>query len=262
MELAPDFSDILQQILRVLHRVSLVQVIPDFTDSEFDSDVIAQLASQMPVEDVQLFYQIGLVGQQDLILAPDPRCGFEMVMLRMLTFKPDKSHLSQVENRQEVEAVDKKPVQQAKEVPVTVKQNSPSNSQQKEIVVRQDNHSWADMVVAMNLKGMTRELANNCILDTVDDSICNLVIDAGHKHLISPRAKENLQKGLDSYYAKKVKLTITADVVSDQTPTQQIVQKNEDQQQTAVNSINEDENVLALKEHFNARVMPGTIEPK
>jgi DNA polymerase-3 subunit gamma/tau len=262
MELAPDFSDILQQILRVLHRVSLVQVIPDFTDSEFDSDVIAQLASQMPVEDVQLFYQIGLVGQQDLILAPDPRCGFEMVMLRMLTFKPDKSHLSPVESPREVEAVDKKPVQQAKEVPVTVKQNSPSNSQQKEIVVRQDNHSWADMVVAMNLKGMTRELANNCILDTVDDSICNLVIDAGHKHLISPRAKENLQKGLDSYYAKKVKLTITADVVSDQTPTQQIVQKNEDQQQTAVNSINEDENVLALKEHFNARVMPGTIEPK
>jgi len=37
---------------------------------------------------VQLYYQIGLVGQRDLDLAPDPRSGFEMVMLRMLTFRP------------------------------------------------------------------------------------------------------------------------------------------------------------------------------
>jgi DNA polymerase-3 subunit gamma/tau len=52
------------------------------------TDMIAALSSQLSPEDVQLFYQIGLVGQRDLDLAPDPQSGFEMVMLRMLTFRP------------------------------------------------------------------------------------------------------------------------------------------------------------------------------
>ena len=45
----------------------------------------------MAPEDVQLFYQIALTGQQDLPLAPDPRSGIEMVLLRMLAFRPDTS---------------------------------------------------------------------------------------------------------------------------------------------------------------------------
>ena len=86
--LTPDFSDVLQQILQVLHRVALVQQIPTAVDHDFDGDMIAALSSRLTPEDVQLFYQIGLVGQRDLDLAPDPRSGFEMVMLRMLTFRP------------------------------------------------------------------------------------------------------------------------------------------------------------------------------
>src|SRR5690606_14562884 len=39
-------------------------------------------------EYVQLFYQTALLGRRDLPLAPDPRSGFEMVLLRMLAFKP------------------------------------------------------------------------------------------------------------------------------------------------------------------------------
>ena len=39
-------------------------------------------------EDVQFYYQMGLIGRRDLPLAPDPRGGFEMVLLRMLAFRP------------------------------------------------------------------------------------------------------------------------------------------------------------------------------
>ena len=47
------------------------------------------IARDLSREDVQLYYQIGLIGQRDLALAPDPRTGFEMVMLRMLAFVPN-----------------------------------------------------------------------------------------------------------------------------------------------------------------------------
>ncbi len=39
-------------------------------------------------EDVQLYYQTAILGRRDLALAPDPRSGFEMTLVRMLAFRP------------------------------------------------------------------------------------------------------------------------------------------------------------------------------
>ncbi len=262
-KLTPDFSEILQQILRVFHRISLTQTISGFIDNEFDSDIIAQLASTLLAEDVQLFYQIGLIGQRDLELAPDPRCGFEMVMLRMLTFRP----VSDYSTKTKINSVIKKPeIQDIRQLePSSIKSKLASKAIIEEPATVKPQvlsvNNWAEMVVAMRLKGMTRELANNCILEAIDDNTCTLVLEQNHTHLISSRAKENLQKGLCSFYNKEVKLNIKTETVKKTTPAQEITQKQVDMQQAAVDSINEDENIRALKEHFDARVMPGTIEP-
>ncbi len=88
-EQAPDFANALAEMLSVLHRIAIAQALPEAVDnSHGDRERIMQLAQQMPSEDVQLFYQTALLGRRDLPLAPDPRAGFEMVLLRMLAFKP------------------------------------------------------------------------------------------------------------------------------------------------------------------------------
>lgn len=88
-EQAPDYASALAEILAVLHRIAIAQALPEAVDnSHGDRERIMQLAQQLPSEDVQLFYQTALLGRRDLPLAPDPRAGFEMVLLRMLAFKP------------------------------------------------------------------------------------------------------------------------------------------------------------------------------
>lgn len=88
-EHAPDYASALAEMLSVLHRVAIAQALPEAVDnSHGDKERIMQLAQQLPPEDVQLFYQTALLGRRDLPLAPDPRAGFEMVLLRMLAFKP------------------------------------------------------------------------------------------------------------------------------------------------------------------------------
>jgi DNA polymerase-3 subunit gamma/tau len=88
-EQAPDFANALAEMLSMLHRIAIAQALPEAVDnSHGDKDRIMQLAQQLPAEDVQLFYQTALLGRRDLPLAPDPRAGFEMVLLRMLAFKP------------------------------------------------------------------------------------------------------------------------------------------------------------------------------
>ncbi|WP_183910954.1 DNA polymerase III subunit gamma/tau [Simiduia aestuariiviva] len=88
-EHAPDYQGALAEILSVLHRIAIAQAMPEAIDNSFgDRERIVALAAQMPAEDVQLFYQTALLGRRDLPLAPDPRSGFDMVLLRMMAFKP------------------------------------------------------------------------------------------------------------------------------------------------------------------------------
>ncbi|MDP4766305.1 MAG: DNA polymerase III subunit gamma/tau, partial [Pseudomonadales bacterium] len=89
-EYAPDYSGLLADILALLHRVAVAQALPEGIDNSLgDREEVLAIASHLSREDVQLYYQIGLIGQRDLALAPDPRTGFEMVMLRMLAFVPN-----------------------------------------------------------------------------------------------------------------------------------------------------------------------------
>jgi DNA polymerase-3 subunit gamma/tau len=91
-EQGPDWSGVLSEILNVLHRVAIAQALPEGVDNGHgDRDRVLALAQALPAEDVQFYYQMGLIGRRDLPLAPDPRGGFEMVLLRMLAFRPADS---------------------------------------------------------------------------------------------------------------------------------------------------------------------------
>ena len=89
-EHAPDYMHVLNDLLSLLHRIAIAQAVPNAVDnSRGDKELILRLAATMTAEDVQLYYQIGVAGKKDLPLAPEPRTGFEMVLLRMLAFRPD-----------------------------------------------------------------------------------------------------------------------------------------------------------------------------
>lgn len=88
-EHAPDFEGSLDEMLSLIHRVATAQVVPDAIDNSWgDAERVAQIARGLTAEDAQLFYQLALNGKRDIALAPDPRRGFEMILLRMLAFRP------------------------------------------------------------------------------------------------------------------------------------------------------------------------------
>ncbi|QAX82166.1 DNA polymerase III subunit gamma/tau [Candidatus Pseudomonas adelgestsugas] len=93
-EHGPDWNSVLSEILNVLHYVAIAQILPDGIDNSYsvsNRKRILALAHTLSAEDIQFYYQIGLIGRRDLPLAPDPRGGFEMVLLRMLACRSDNS---------------------------------------------------------------------------------------------------------------------------------------------------------------------------
>ena len=88
-EHAVDFNNLLADLLGLIHRIAIAQAVPDAVDnSQGDKEQVMSLASIMSPAMVQLLYQIALTGKRDLPLAPDPRAGMEMTLLRMLNFAP------------------------------------------------------------------------------------------------------------------------------------------------------------------------------
>ncbi|MFN3311271.1 MAG: DNA polymerase III subunit gamma/tau, partial [Thermomonas sp.] len=87
-EFAPDWGSILDAFAQALHRIQVRQLVPA-VDVGSDAIDVDGLAARLRPELVQLWYQMALHGRRDLGLAPSPRSGFEMTLLRMLAFRPE-----------------------------------------------------------------------------------------------------------------------------------------------------------------------------
>lgn len=104
----PDFEAAADALIALLHQLAVQQVVPDAVQ---DDENIKALATKLSKEEVQLFYQIALQGRRDLPLSPDPRSGFEMLLLRMMSFRPLREGM-QLESSSPSKAQTEQPQQQ------------------------------------------------------------------------------------------------------------------------------------------------------
>ncbi|MCB1869678.1 MAG: DNA polymerase III subunit gamma/tau [Gammaproteobacteria bacterium] len=261
-ELSPDFGGVLQELLALLHRVALVQAVPEALDDTIgDRERVSQLASQLAPADTQLFYQIGLIGQRDLPLAPDPRSGFEMVLLRMLAFRPESAPepgpirpavvtgvKSAVENRSPPALSN------------TPKQTGRSNPAATESV---ELSQWHNVVGALKLGGIALQLANNCLFEAWDGKLLKLRLDSCHRQMHVASAEQRLHKALQDLTGEDVRLEIRVADLSDEaqaTPAQTQAKAKQERQRIAEENMEKDPLVLAMKERFAAQILPGSIQ--
>lgn len=85
-----DWENLLIETLTLLHRIAMLQLLPNALDSHYISveQRLRELARTLPPSDLQLFYQVLLTGRKELTYAPDRRMGVEMTLLRALAFHP------------------------------------------------------------------------------------------------------------------------------------------------------------------------------
>ena len=90
-ELVPDYASLLDDVATAFQRIAVMQIAGAGALEEGDDiPALSALAEAWDPETVQLYYQIAVTSRRDLPLAPDPRLGFEMTMLRMLAFQPSR----------------------------------------------------------------------------------------------------------------------------------------------------------------------------
>ncbi len=253
-----DFVSLLTSLISWLHRIALLQQTSvDIYDDAMDRQQLEAFAESLSSEDVQLYYQMALVGQNDLNLAPEPRMGFEMLMLRMLSFSPDTADSS---DTAEPRATAGKPKLQQRNEPKPVAA-SPVNPQNNVAsTVASGSRDWPVVIQQLKLGGLTGQFAGHCAVKSWDDSKLVLTLDPQHHSLQGSRAEEMLRKSLTSAYPN-LRVEILLEKLAGETPQQIREQQQKDRQTGAVEDINNDPYVQAMQKKFDGEVVKGSIKP-
>ena len=265
-DFAPDYATLLADVLSVLQRIAIAQTLPDAIDDSFgDRDAVSALAGKFSAEDVQLYYQIGLLGRRDLPLSPEPRGGFEMVMLRMLAFRPGAASQARapVASTQAGQVVTRKSTKS----PVATKTIVKKPEQSAETVASGQGANaaaeWHEIIDALSLKGMAREMALNCVYHEMTDDIVKLSLDPAHMHLFGKARVQQLDAALSDYYQRTVHVKINKEGKAEsETPARKKSREVDERQRQAEQSIEQDENIKALQDTFGATVHQESIRPR
>jgi DNA polymerase-3 subunit gamma/tau len=260
-EMTPDYQAALADVLALLHQIALAQYVPEAVDENLvERETLQQLALDVSAEDVQLFYQIGLLGRKDLPLAPDARSGFEMALLRMLAFKPSIAarQAAPVQARQadSVARVDNSPQSPAPSAVDNTAVASPSTKPKGQF-----GNDWQGLINSMGVKGMVKQLAVNCVLQSRNGNEINLKLSEDRSQLLNPAMHTKLQDALSEYLDEKIKLVISVGQTETETPAETSVRHETEKQQAAELSIEQDPVVQALKDNFDAVVVPNSVQP-
>jgi len=272
-EMVPDYAAALDELALVIQRTALTQVTESvLEDLGSSADDVREFAAAMSPEDLQLYYQIALMGKRDLHLAPSARAGFEMVLLRMLAFRPADSVEGTVSASPPTSAAVARPVPAkggaAKRKPVAsaVRRNDTRRTDSSATVCDsvQDEEglqSWETAIERLRLSGAVRQLANHCHLKGVDAGVLTLVLDETAAHLQTEALQEKFRQALCEGLGREVRLRLELGRPEVETPAQRMSRRDEERQQAAEASIDKDPNVLAIQQAFDATVDPTSIKP-
>ena len=256
----PDYARMLEDLARALQRIAVFQVIgATDVDDDVDESEIAELATLISAEDVQLFYQTAILGRRDIHLAPDPRSGAEMTLLRMLAFQPEGSVSSAGSGPKRAAAsvstaaIELKPVA------------TPQAEQTPEVAAASwQEPNWGDLVSKLDVNGANRMLANNCAYLRREGNVVFLSLDVRSESLLTRARKDALADALTRHFGEQLTLDISLQEAAGEaevaTPHQEEIRDNDARLDAARLSLENDPGVHALKDMFGAHMKTDSVE--
>ncbi len=260
--LTPDFAELLRELIALLHRLALIQQVPAILSiDDPDQARLSALAAAITPADVQLYYQIALSGQRDLPLAPDPRAGFEMVLLRALAFRPVTDALPARTPPLTHTASPSIPGQRSLAVRPTLA-TPPVTEPGAQMPPLATAADWQQLAARLPLRGIPSQLAHHCGFVSWTQRRLTLTLDPSVETLRIANAEARLHEALEQVLGTPVKLDLQVAPPSHETLAQRQVRELGERQQTAVSLMQTDPVAAQLRERFDAQWVPGSITPE
>jgi DNA polymerase-3 subunit gamma/tau len=257
-QFAPDYGQLLDELAGLLVRVGLRQAVSDYEGDEiFAADVIERLAGALSAEDVQLFYQTAINGKRDLPLAPDPRTGFEMTLLRMVAFRPGGAPADTGAGASKVART----AALAGQARAAGAAGGPAaGGPAAAASVPAEPGSWNAIVNALELTGAARQLASHCVLIGRNGAVVRLALDPHNQQLRTQAQEDKLAQALSRHFGEPVRLEFQQ-TGGGESPALAAQRASQQELSAARRAFEADPGVQGLRERFGATVLPDTVRP-
>jgi len=243
-ERAVDFEDLLAELIAAFHRLAVAHALEP-AERAFTPEV------------VQLYYQIALIGYRDLQVAPDPRAGLEMTLLRMLAFAPDPDQAQGVpRQRRDATAAGAGGHTALDSGRRSGRPSAASEPAPPAAVPADGGAPWHEVVAALSLSGVARMLAEHSELLERESGIWRLRLDSAHDTLLSDGPVAAIERALTEQTAGEapVKVQFEVGAVSRETPAQRFARLRAERQQAAEQTLATDRTVQTLLSEFDGRI--------
>lgn len=274
------FAPVLDELASLFHRVATVQAVPGAALGD-DSDKVAEYASRMTPENVQLAYQIAVHGRADLALAPDEATGFSMTLLRLLAFEPATSAQGAAGDGE------RKPPSPVRAAPASTTRSAvdrnvegmrapkaaaseslrageaPSGNRvtrSPKLALPEAIGDWPAFVSKLALTGMAAQLAAQSELKSIRGNALSLAIPATHKHLADKAYADKLNAELEAATGRKLLLAFEIGEASDGSPAAIARREREKARAEGEAAFRNEPFVRDLVARFDATIRPETIE--
>lgn len=241
--MAPDYARFLNDMALLLHEVALFQILNSYVDgSQFDRAIINNIVKNTSAEQIQLYYQIVIKGQDEIKLAPDSKIGFEMTIIRMFAFKIGNpqgfTHNNSVQNNDQtrniatnsgqvqsqqnnnsgtvMESPNVTPVSPAtlrhstnEQVVSIGDQSDPSQSFHLKDITEKN---WNRIFAQLQLKGTARELARNAHIISNSNGALVLAIDKQAHAFMTENAQQKLKSAIENMITEQISIKLVQDV--------------------------------------------------
>ena len=264
------FDAALLDLANLIQTISVAQAIPDSLEASYlDRDLVIALTKKISAEQLQLLYQIAILGRRDLYLAPEEFAGFTMTLLRMLSFAPQ-------------DVITSKPIAPVKtEIPThvtkpeVISKPDETSSEGFEIKKKIDvideikdkaiketlsfNGNWRELVDQLKL-GLVKALAQQSELVSFKDNEMILSIADEHKHLLNETYQKKLELSLSEHFNQRIKLVILQKGANN-SPLKQKQEERSTLMKDTEEAMLQDQFVKSLLTEFNAEIIPSSIKP-
>ena len=291
------FSYVLDEIIQYLHQMTLYHVLPSDNLLLCGIPEIQTLATHISAEDAQLFYQIALKGSQDMALAPVLALGFEMTLLRMLSFglvtnntppppkkrlsdnnpkttiaieTPQSSQLSVHETKPRAKPTTVRSAPEEAEQPPEIdmlvdmlepQDTSPASTEPFTNTAEFETNSmnWETLLPKLGLTGMARNAADNATLIETTNKEVILGVPPGYQSLFTNAVVQRIQDALCNQTQQKIKLSLRIEPANQSSPAQKKQEALQLRQETATNNLKEDSFLQELEQTFSAQIIKNSI---
>jgi len=256
----PDYERLLDQLATALQRIAVIQLAG--ADALEDEDALAglqSLAATLDPAQVQLHYQIALTGRRDLSLAPDPRLGFEMALLRMLAFRLEApaEGLSGEAPAPSPGGRAPGPAKRARATPAAARTSvAPA-------AAAADPEDWPAYVAGLAISGAARQLAEHTELIAFTPVEIRLRVAADNQHLLTDKLVDRLKAAVRERQGSpiKVRIALADEPARGVTVAALEADAQAQAEQRRRESIEKDPKVREIVDMFQGEVVADSIKP-